>query len=78
MNYDQNFLDLLSSKFKFSNVTEDLKDKNIDKADFIDNPSGKFLKDGANIQVKPISKILNPSIKYSILPTDCQIAKLKP
>ena len=51
---------------------------NIDKAAGIDNLSGKFLKDAANILAKPISEICNLSIKYSVFPTDCQIAKLKP
>ena len=51
---------------------------NIDKATGINNLSGKFLKDTANILAKPISEICNLSIKYSVFPTDCQIAKLKP
>ena len=51
---------------------------NTDKAAGIDNLSGKFLKDGANILAKPISKICNLSIKYSVFPIDCQVAKLKP
>ena len=51
---------------------------NIDKAAGIDNLSGKFLKDAANILAKPISEICNLSIKYSVFPTDCRIAKLKP
>ena len=64
-------LDLLLNKFNFSNVTEDfvlqlLKDMNIDKAAGIDNLSGKILKDGANILAKPISKICNLFIKYSV------------
>ena len=65
-------------------MTEDhvlqlLKDMNVDKAAGIDNLSGKFLKDGANILAKPISEQLcNLSIKYSVFPKDCQIAKLKP
>ena len=79
LNYYQNTLDLLSSKFKFSNVTEDctklLKDMNIDPG--IDNLSGKCLNDGANILAKPVSKRCSLSIKYSIFPTDCQISKLK-
>ena len=82
-NYYQDILGLLPSKFKFSNVTEDhvlqlLKDMNVDKAAGIDNLSGKFLKDGANILAKPISELCNLSIKYSLFPTDFQIAKLKP
>ena len=43
-----------------------------------DNLSGKFLKDGATILAKPLSQICNLSIKYSTLPNDCKIAKLKP
>ena len=82
-NFYQTILDQLPFKFKFSNVTEDLvfkllNDMNPDKAAGIDNLSGKFLKDGASILAKPISKICNLSIKYSLFPTDCQIAKLKP
>ena len=81
--YYQDILGLLPSKFKFSNVTEDhvlqlLKDMNVDKAAGIDNLSGKFLKDGANILAKPISELRNLSIKYLVFPKDCQIAKLKP
>ena len=78
-NYYQNMLDMLPNKFNFSNVTVGfilnlLKDMNIDKSAGIDNLSGKFLKDGANILAKPICKICN----LSIFPTDCQVAKLKP
>ena len=51
---------------------------NIDKAAGIDNISGKFLKDSANVLAKPISEICNLSIKNSVFPTDCHIAKLKP
>ena len=51
---------------------------NIDKAVGIDKLSWKFLKDGANILAKRISKICNLSIKQSVFPTDCQVAKLKP
>ena len=81
--YYQDVLNLLPCKFKFSFVTEDfvlklLKDMNIDKAAGIDNLSGKFLKDAANIFTKPISAICNHSIIYSVFPTDCQIAKLTP
>ena len=51
---------------------------NTNKAAGIDNLSGKFLKGGANILAKPISKICSLSIKYFVFPTDCQVAKLKP
>ena len=67
---------MLPSKFKFSHVTEDLilqllKDMNMDKADGIDNLSGKFLKDEGNILAKPISELCNLSIKCSLFLTDC-------
>ena len=44
----------------------------------LDNLSGKFLKDRATVLAKPISQICNLSVKYSIFPSDCKIAKLKP
>ena len=79
--YYQDILGLLPSKFKFSNVIEDLilqllENKDMDKAAGKDNPSGKFLKGRANILAKSISEIRSLSIKYSLFPTDCQIAKL--
>ena len=46
---------------------------NIDKAAVIDDLSGKFLKDGANILAKPISKICNLSIN---IPFSQQTARL--
>ena len=75
-NYYQSLLDLLPSKFKVSNVTEDfvlklLKDMSTDKAAGIDNLSRNFLKDGKNILAKPISKICDLSIKHFVFPTDC-------
>ena len=81
--YYQNILDLLPCKFELANVSEDLilkllKNINVNKAAGIDNLSGRFLKDGADVLAKPISEICNLSIKYSVFPTDCQIAKLKP
>ena len=71
------------SKFKFNVVSEEtvlklLQDLDENKAVDLDNLSGKFLKDGATVLAKPISQICNLSIKYSIFPSDCKIAKLKP
>ena len=40
--------------------------------------SGRFLKDGANLLAKPITKICNISILSGLFPSDCKIAKLKP
>ena len=54
-----------------------LQDLDENKAAGLDNLSGKFLKDGATVLAKPISQICNLSIKYSIFPSDCKIAKLK-
>ena len=56
----------------------DLQDLDENKAAGLDNLSGKFLKDGATVLAKPISQICNLSIKYSIFPSDCKMAKLKP
>ena len=50
----------------------------ISKAAGIDNISGRFLKDGANILEKPTTKICNISTSSGLFPSDCKIAKLKP
>ena len=47
------------------------------KAAGIDKISGRFLKDGANILVKPIAKICDISISSGLFPSDCKTAKLK-
>ena len=44
----------------------------------LDNLSGKFLKGEATVLAKPVFQICNFSIKHSIFPSDCKIAKLKP
>ena len=48
------------------------------KASGIDNLSGKFLKDGADVLALPISQLCNLSISLSTFPQQCKIAKLKP
>ena len=55
-----------------------LKDLNPSKAAGIDNLSGKFLKDGADILARPISQLCNLSIKLDSFPRSCKIAKVKP
>ena len=50
----------------------------ISKAAGIDNLSGKFLKDGAEILAKPLSEICNLSITSRTFPNACKVAKLKP
>ena len=53
---------------------------NIDstKAAGIDNISGKFIKDGAQALVLPITQICNLSIKLSSFPKYCKVAKVIP
>ena len=82
-NYYQHILDLLPNKFKFSMAKEEtvlklLKNMDTDKAPGLDKLSARFLKDGADVLAKPITQICNLSIKFSIFPIKCQIAKLKP
>ena len=55
-----------------------LKSCNVNKAAGIDNISGRFLKDGADVLGIPITQICNLSIKLSHFPKDCKVAKLKP
>jgi len=69
--------------FSLKPVSEDeivkiLKDLDISKAAGIDTIKAIFLKDGASILGKPIAKLCNLSIKLSIFPDKCKIAKLKP
>ena len=74
---------LLTNDFHFKTINENciyeaLKAINTFKAAGIDNLSGKFLKDGAKILSLLISQIWNLSIKSTVFPTKCKIAKLKP
>ena len=48
------------------------------KAAGIDNLSGKFLKDGAEILAKSLSEICHLSITSRTFPDACKVAKLKP
>ena len=59
-------------------VLEVLQFIDISEAEGFDKFSGRFLKDGANISVKPIVKGCNISISSGLFPSDCKIAKLKP
>ena len=58
-------------------VLEVLQFIDISKAAGIDKISGRFLKNGANILVKPIAKICDISISSGLFPSDCEIDKLK-
>ena len=63
---------------KEENVLKLLKNMDTDKAPSLDSLSARFLKDGADALAKPITQICSLSIKFSIFPIKCQIAKLKP
>ena len=54
-----------------------MKDLNPSKAAGLDDLSGKFLKDGADILARPIPQICNLSIKLDSFPRSCKIAKVK-
>ena len=80
--YEKN-LKYPNSKFKFNFVSEEtvlklLQDLDENKAAGLDNLSRKFLKDGATVLAKSISQICKLFVKYTIFPSDCKIAKLKP
>ena len=72
-----------TEKFELLYITEDITKKllcclDVSKAPGIDEIPSIFLKDGAEILPKPISDIINLSIKLSTLPDKCKIAKLIP
>jgi len=59
-------------------ITDILENLDESKAAGFDNIPGTLLKDGSEILSKPISDILNLSIKLSKFPEKCKIAKIKP
>ena len=77
-------LELSLNKLNFRTVQHNLlncnllKSCNVNKAAGIDNVSGRFLKDGADVLGIPITQICNLSIKLSHFLKDCKVAKLKP
>ena len=73
----------LSENFKLDSTTEDylfniLKNVKVTKAAGIDQISGRFLKDRAQILAKPISELCNLSIALGSFPNACKMAKVKP
>ena len=54
-----------------------LKSTNVSKSAGLDNLSGRFLKDGAEVLAKPITDLCNLSITSGKFPDSCKIAKLK-
>ena len=77
-------LELSLNKLNFQTVQHNLlncnllKSCNVNKAAGIDNVSGRFLKDGADVLGIPITQICSLSIELSHSPKDCKVAKLKP
>ena len=55
-----------------------MKDLNTFKAAGIDQFPAKFLKEAADVLAYPLAKIINLSVKLSVLPEERKIAKLKP
>ena len=54
-----------------------LKSCNVNKAAGIENISGRFLKDGADVLDIPITRICNLSIRLSQFPKDCKVVNFK-
>ena len=83
----KNYYDKTSCKvfddFEFSNVSEEdvkkiLLSLDTSKAAGMDQIPAKFLRDGAEVLALPFGNIINLSMKLSIFPEECKIAKLKP
>ena len=79
--YYNDIFELSHSKLNFQTVQSNtisnlLKSRNVNKAAGIDNVSGRFLKDDADVLGIPIAQICNLSIKLSHFPKDCKVDKL--
>ena len=74
---------MISDDFCLSHTSEEkvlkiMTNIEIFKAARVDKLSDRFLEDGANILVKPISTLYNLSISRGVFPNACKVAKLKP
>ena len=73
--------DFKDLNFVYSETSEKilniLKGLNPSKAVGINNLSGKFLKDGADILARPICQLCNLSIKLNLFSRSFRIAKVK-
>ena len=61
-----------------SSILNNLKNTNVSKAAGLDNLSGHFLKDGAEVLAKAITDLYNLSITSGKFPDSSNISKLKP
>ena len=57
-------------------VDKILENLDVAKASGIDQILAKFLKDGALVTTIHLANIINPSIKFDTLPSNCKIAKI--
>ena len=72
-----------TDSFNLATVSENtilniLKNNNVSKAADLDNLSGRFSKEGAEVLAKSITDLCNLSITSEKFPGSCKIAKLKP
>ena len=72
-----------TDSFNLATVSENtilniLKNTNVSKAAGLDNLSGRFLKDGAEVLAEPITDLCNLSITSGKFPDSCKLVKLKP
>ena len=75
--YYSNFI--FENPFNLSDTSKNkgfkiMQNMDVSKAVGIDNLSGKFLKDGAEILAKPLSEICNLSITSNTFPNACKFA----
>ena len=68
----------IASYYGNNGVLKDLTFQLLETSADIDNLSGKFLKDGAQILTWPIPQLYNLSINFNSFPGSCKIAKVKP
>ena len=74
---------LRGNVFSLKEVEEEVVHKlllnlQVSKAPGIDNIASIFLKDGAEVLCKPLTQIINISLKLSSFPNNAKIAKIKP
>ena len=73
----------ISKEFEFSRVSEEtiqelINNLELNKAPGFDDITSNFLKDGCTFIVKPLTQIINLSIRTTTFPDDCKIAKITP
>ena len=76
-------LNLENNNFRFTQTPEEtvlvlLQKIDPSKAVGLDNLGGRFLKDGATELSRPVTQLINISIKSSVFPEQCKISQLKP